>query len=300
MNRDNILLLIWLFPFLALGCCRETTGRQAGVSFTDRLGRQVIVDSLPRRIVSFAPNLTEMVYALNGQDKLVGVTSWCNYPPQAKDKPSVGDYLHPNWERLVWLRPDLVLLVAQDKSNILAKLSSLNINAVAFRSETAKDIFAEIDLLGQILDRQRQADSLNHALMDRLDSIRRRVAEIPPDSRPRVFAEISAQPLMSGSHQSFLGQLIQLAGGVNIAGDLGQPYAPINPESVIRSQPDVILILHPQALPQDVKRRWGWSHLPAVKKGRVHSELDLDLLMRPGPRFVEAVEALHKIIYEKP
>ncbi len=249
------------------------------------------------RVISFAPSLTEMVYAINCQDRLVGVTSWCSYPPEAKSKTVVGDYASPNWERMASLKPDLVILVGSEKSPMLSRLKAMGIPAAVFHSETADDILGDIKLLGKMLGGQAAADSLVFRLRLQMDSLSRSVASIPSDQRPRVFAEISDRPLMTGGDQSFLGQLIAMAGGRNIFGNLPQDYAAVNPENVFQGRPDIILIMHPGATPSDVRDRLGWSAIPAVKSGRIVSGLDLDLLMRPGPRFTQAAWKLHQVFY---
>jgi iron complex transport system substrate-binding protein len=113
-----------------------------------------------------------------------------------------------------------------------------------------------------------------------------------------VFAEISSQPLMSANSRSYIGELVRLAGGVNIADSLPQLYGVINAETVVRQHPDIILVLHPQSSAAEVRRRLGWGGIPAVRQGRVYAGLDLDLLMRPGPRFVDAALALNRILYD--
>lgn len=288
-----------LLCLLLFSCGRpQVACRNEGFSFHDRLGRKVELEQRPQRIVSFAPNLTEMIYALGAEDKLIAVTAWCNYPPQARQKEIVGDYQSPNWEKMLSLKPDLVLLVGTEDSPILSRLKAHRIPAAVFRSETPADIVAEISLLGTLLDRPREADSLAQAIGSQLDSLQSAAAAVTAP-RPKVFAEIADRPLYTGNDRSFLGQLISLAGGENIAGDMTETYAAFNPELVIARKPDVILILHPGADAREVAKRPGWASIPAVKNGRLYYGFDLDLMMRPGPRFVQAAKALHRIFYEK-
>lgn len=291
----NVCILLAVLAFTA---CRPARPVPAGpVGFSDGLGRRVVLPAPPERIISFAPSLTEMTYALGGQDRLVGVTAWCNHPPQAGNKPKVGDYSAPGWERIVSLKPDLVILVGTERSPMIDRLKALGIPSAAFRSESVEDVMGEISLLGKILGRTPQADSMAALLRARLDSLRPMVDTIAPGKRPRVFAEISDRPLMTGSDQSFLGQLIALAGGVNIFANLNESYAAVNPELVAGGKPDVILILHPGTSPAEVEKRIGWASIPAVKNGRIVANFDLDLVMRPGPRLAEAALMLHHALY---
>ncbi len=290
-------LLIILLAAVFCSCRPGRPVRNEALEFTDGLGRRLALSRRPERIVSFAPSLTEMVYALGAGDRLVGVTSWCTFPPQARSKTVVGDFSNPNWERIVSLRPDLVILVAGERSPILSRLRALGIPAAAFRSESVDDVTSDAGTLGRLLGREAASDSLVALILSGLDSLRMQVAGVPPADRPRVFAEISDRPLVTAGPGSFLGQLIELAGGTNVAGRVGEPYAAVDPETVVRGRPDVILVLHPDPSPDEVRRRLGWSSVPAVRNGRIVTGLDLDLVLRPGPRLAQAARKLHEVIY---
>lgn len=290
-------LLLLLAASSLISCRSNRPPADVGFEFTDGLGRRVALAGMPERIITFAPSLTEMVFALGGEGRLVGVTAWCNYPPRAKYKPAVGDYNSPNWERMAALRPDLVLLVGSADSPMLPRLEALGIPAAVFRSETFEDIRRDLALVGELLGRKALALALSESLRLQADSLRTAVGSIPADRRPRVFAEIADRPLMTGSDRSFLGQLIALAGGRNVAGDMPQDYAAVDPEMVVDRKPDIILVLHPGTSLGEVSGRIGWSSIPAVKNGRIVTGLDLDLLMRPGPRFPLAARSLFEVFH---
>lgn len=295
--RHQIKLLLCLLATAAIGCGHHNNSTTEAFSFHDGLGRRLSLTRAPQRIISFAPSLTEMVYAIGGDGKLVGVTAWCDHPPQARSKPVVGDYSSPNWERLASLKPDLVLLVGSTDSPMLSRLEGMGIPAAVFRSESFEDIYSDLAILGAILDRKQEARRLASSIRRQVDSLRTMTGSIPLDRRPRVFAEIADRPLMTGSDKSFLGRLIALAGGINIASEMLQDYAAINPEMVIVKKPDIILILHPGTSTEEVRNRIGWSSIPAVKKDRIVDGLDLNLLMRPGPRFPRAARILFEVFY---
>lgn len=288
-----------LFASLAVlsGCRSERADRAGHFDFTDGLGRRLTLAEAPSRIISFAPSLTEMAYALGGDEKLVGVTAWCDYPPQARSKPEVGDYTSPNWERMAALKPDLVLMVGSADSPMLPRLEALGIPAAVFRSEGVEDVLGDMEALGRILDRGPESRRMVARLRRETDSLRAAADLLPMAGRPRVFAEIADRPLMTGSGRSFLGQLITLAGGINVAGDMLQDYAAVNPEDIIIKKPDIILVLHPGTTAEEVRGRIGWSTVPAVKKSRIVTGLDLNLLMRPGPRFPQAAKALFEVFH---
>lgn len=299
---DRIIIrIVGFFSLLAvmpLTSCRPARPMPPGAAkFVDGLGRPVKLKGEPQRIVSFAPSLTEMVFALGGEGRLAGVTSWCDYPPQAKSKPALGDYNSPNWERIAALKPDLVLLVGSEDSPMLPRLKAMDIPAAVFRSETLDDIHRDLAVLGDLLGRKDRALALSESLRFQAESLRIAVGSIPMGRRPKVFAEIADRPLMTGSDRSFLGQLISLAGGRNVAKDMLQDYAAIDPEKVVEQKPDIILVLHPGTTVDDVRRRIGWSSLPAVQQSRIITGLDLNLLMRPGPRYPQAARALYQVFY---
>jgi iron complex transport system substrate-binding protein len=299
---QNILITVMLLclPLLA-GCGqRRKAAEQAGlVSVTDDAGRAVSVTPHPGRIISFAPSITELVYALGGEGRLAGVTAWCNYPPQARRKPSVGDYANPNLERIAALQPDLVLMIGSRQSPILGKLEALGIPVIVLSPESTQAISGDIRLLGRLLDRQRQADSLVSAIDAGIRRLAEEVANIPLGQRPKVFVEIADQPLMTAGGGSFVGQLVAMAGGINVCAGLPQPYGVVNAETVIKERPDVILILHPAVTAKQLAQRIGWQGVPAVMNHRVREGFDLDVLLRPGPRYIQGARALHGALYGK-
>lgn len=289
--------ILLVLATIVAGCGQHQEKGPGLFTFRDGVGRQLSLGHAPQRVISFAPSLTEMVYTIGGDDKLVGVTAWCDWPPSARSKPTVGDYANPNWERLTALKPDLVLLIGSADSPMLARLENLGIPTAVFRSESFEDIYGDLVILGAIFGRQAQAQALADSLHRLADSLASAVEALPASRKPKVFAEIADRPLMTGNDHSFLGRLIALAGGVNIAGDMHQDYAVINPEEVIAQKPDIILVLHPGTKAEELRNRIGWSSIPAVKQGRIVDGLDLNLLMRPGPRFPQAARILFEAFH---
>lgn len=294
----NILLI-----FIALAALAGCTGgdlkpeHRNTLPITDGLGRSVSLAPVPSRIISMAPNLTEMVYALGAGSRLVGVTAWCNYPPEARTKPVVGDAVSANLEMIVSLEPDLVLMVGTAQTPLLPKLEGLNIPVLVFNPSSPEDIGRTIGTLGHALGRRAGADTLLEQMARQIEDLRSRVSVIPWESRPRVFAEISSNPLMTAGRNSFVGRMITLAGGRNIMGDLDADYAVVNPELVVQRRPDMILVLHPQADQRQVSSRIGWKSIPAVANGRIYDDLDMDVVLRAGPRYISGLKELHRRMY---
>ncbi len=269
------------------------------LTVTDDIGRTVTLSKTPDRVISFAPNVTEMIYALHADDKLIGITAWCNYPPQSSEKEVVGDATTANLERILALKPDLAVIVGTKNTPILFKLGALKIPVVVLNPVSIDDISQDLKLLSVVLNKKEAADSLLNVIGTALKEIKSSLEMIPPGKRPKVYAEISSQPLMTAGNMGLVGQMIDQAGGENIMSDIGQDYAVINPEIVIQRRPDIILILHPQTDKKRLAERIGWQNIPAVKNKKVFDDLDLDIILRAGPRSVMGLKELNRIFYEK-
>ncbi|MBI5806476.1 cobalamin-binding protein [candidate division TA06 bacterium] len=290
--------LYYIFLLLLLGCSTQPRPHNEGaLVVTDDLGRTVSLSKAPLRIISFAPSLTEMVYALGGGDRLTGITAWCNWPPQAKEKTVVGDMMSPNFERMVSLKPDLALMIGSRPSPLLKKFEALNIPVLCFKDETVADIQRAVKMLGMILDCPSRADSLNREMDLQLAVIKAAVDQVPMNQRPKVFAELGSSPLFAAGDSSFIGQMIALAGGINVNGSIPSSYAAVNPELVVKGDPDIIIVLHPQTGKEQIRQRVGWQNISAVKSGKIYPGLDQDVILRPGPRFTEGLKILHGIFY---
>ena len=290
----NILFMIALAVAVA-GCSRQHRPAPT-YSVTDDAGRTVAFAAAPQRIVALAPSATELVFALGRGDRVVGVTAWCDYPPQAKQLPQVGDAASVNPEKLLALRPDCAIMVGTRQSPALATLESLHIPTVVLDPKSPADVIHDLRLLGTALSCSTTADSLARQLQTSLNEIWTQT-QLTQAQRPFVFAEIGINPLYTASDDSYIGRMIALAGGRNIAGKMGPEYAAINAEAVIAANPDVILVLHPAAKAAEVSRRIGWAGIGAVRNNRVYDNIDLDVVLRPGPRFVQGLRELHGILY---
>jgi iron complex transport system substrate-binding protein len=269
------------------------------LTVTDDIGRAVILSKTPDRVISLAPNVTEMIYALQAEDKLVGVTAWCNYPPRTREKEIIGDATTANLERILSLKPDLAIMVGTSNTPILAKLEALKIPALVLNPASLEDISNDIRLLSVVFNKQPVADSLLTVISTTLNNMKSSLEMILPGKRPKVYAEISSQPLMTAGQTGLVGRLIDRAGGENIMSDIGRDYAVINPELVIQRRPDIILVLHPQTDKKHLAERIGWQNIPAVKNKKVFDHLDLDIILRAGPRSVMGLKELNRIFYEK-
>jgi iron complex transport system substrate-binding protein len=268
----------------------------ASRTFVDDLDRKLYLAKPPTRIVSLAPSVTEILFAIGLDQEIVGVTPFCDYPPQAQGKPKVG-YVQPNLEALVALRPDLVLAPREFlRADILSKLEQLKISIFVLDAKTLDDIPSHIQTIGRMVERGPAADRLATDLRRQVAEIKRRVSDLP---RPRLLYVLHSQPLITVGPGSFIHQLIDLAGATNVAGRAKVPYPRLNMEEVLKEDPEVLVFPQgkTEGVPQSEQDLWRrWSAMTAVKQGRLH-QVPSDLLNRPGPRIVQGLEALARVVH---
>ncbi len=243
------------------------------------------------RVVSLVPSVTEVVYALGVEKALVGNTNQCDFPEPARAGYKVGDFMTPDLERIIALKPTLVFLTLPIHQQLLVRLGELRIPTYVSRPTDIPAVFREIDSVGTLLGRPARAESLVASMRARLDAL-------PAFAdTPRLYVEISGTPLMTAGGGTFINELVARAGGRNVFESALQEYPVIDAEAVLKADPQVILLLHPDMCAQDVWQRVGWQRISAVMDGRVYDDLDEDLFFRPGPRIVEGVLLLARLLH---
>ncbi len=260
------------------------------LTITDALGRAVTLARQPQRIVSLAPSVTEILFALDLDDRVVAVSDADDYPPdRVKGKPRVGG-VAVNVEMVVGLRPDLILGIASLQRGLLDRLRSLQMPVVAVDAHDLGEVYAQIRTIGRLTDRDLMAQRLVSEMQARAAT----VAAAVHSRRPlRVYLELWAEPLIAAGGGTFMDDLIRRAGGTNILSDLvGWPQ--VAAETIIARNPEVIVVTYPGRIP--VLRRRGWSAVAAVRSGRV-AEMGSALVSRPGPRIVLGLEQLARILH---
>lgn len=253
------------------------------------------------RIISVTPSTTEIACALGLIDNLVGVSTFCDYPPEVKGKEKVGSFSEPNIEKIISLKPDLVLATGLEQAETVLKLKKMNINVFTVDPGNFNELFACIKEIGRLCGREPQADVLIGKMRNSLANISEKVGLIKEQDRPRAYLEIWYDPIMTAGNGSFVGEMITIAGGINIASDAPRPFSQFSPELIIKRNPDVIILGYMSAgVPAAgaVSRRLGWRDINAIRYGRVYDDIDSDLLFRPGPRLVRGAEELYKRFYK--
>lgn len=261
----------------------------------DGFGNKVTIEKQPTRIISLAPSHTEILFALGLNDEIVGVTTYCNYPEEAKAKERVGDAFNLNLEKILELDPDLVIQYGPGKEDVNNRLTESGIAVLSYLPESVDEVISLIEELGSVTNTMVQAEAITVDMISKRDYITNKVSNV--DKKATVFFEIWDEPLQAAGPGSFVDELIRLAGGENIASDAESAYAQFDLEQLIERNPEVYLMsedLETKTI-ESVKLRPGFSELSAVQNDRIYI-LD-PLISIPGPRIVDGLELIAKSIY---
>jgi iron complex transport system substrate-binding protein len=238
------------------------------------------------RIVSLTPNLTELIFALEAGPQVVGVTANDHFPKQVEELPEVGG-LQLDYEALLHLRPDLVVFDPALHASHLPQLKKLGLPLKALPTQSLDDLLAAIPELGRQLNREAAAQKLLEQLHRQLEQVDQRRARY--SRRPKAVVEIWLDPLSVAGSQSYVGQLMERAGFENAIKQTGYPSLSL--EELLRLDPEVLILTQPKA--KELAQRPVWKELRAVREGHV-LEIAEDLMVRPGPRFVEALQQMQE------
>src|SRR3989338_2062796 len=254
-----------------------------------------------QRFISLAPAITEILFALGLKDEVVGVTTFCNYPPETKSIEKVGTFSEPSIEKIVSLRPDLIFATGLEQDNVVNQLKQLNLKVYVSDPKNIEELLESIRQIGRLTNKQEQALVLIEGIQHSILQIQNKVKQIPEEKKPKVFIEIWHDPLMTAGHGSFVDELITLAGGVNIAYDTPRAYGYFSAENVIERNPDCIIFgyMDDPGSQNQASRRLGWNQINAVKNNRLHNDINPDLIFRPGPRLVNGLEEIYQRLHNK-
>jgi iron complex transport system substrate-binding protein len=280
----NWFLAALLSMALVLTAC-SPTGQTPVINYVfDDLGRLVAINGTPQRIISLAPSNTEILFALGLGDRVVGVTDYCDYPPEALNKTKVGGYANPDIEKIVALNPDLVLVAYGTPMDVINNLVGLGLTVYGIKTTDLDDLLNDIRRVGEITDKEVEAQTLTSAMESRIQAVTNQTEEL--EQRPRVFYIVWHDPLWTAGSGTFINELIEKAGGVNIFGNItGYPMVSI--EDVLARDPEIIIA-------SEWSYDWAMNATElastnASQTGRIYT-LDDDLVQRPGPRLVEGLE----------
>lgn len=298
VNKVGIVVILLLASLFLLTCrSSDSVASSNGTTsasvpmrqVTDDLGRTILIPTKITRVVSLAPNLTENIFAVGAGDRLVGVTTFCNYPEQAKEIAKIGDTMTPNMETIVALKPDVVFV--STASQIEAFMKTLEQNGIAVyvtNPMSVEEVFAGLHKLDSIFMNE---DIVSvESLRGRVSNIQERVASERP---AKVFVQISKEPLFTIGKAAFVNDLLRIAGGESVTANVESAYPKLSKETASALNPEAIILSDSEdnREPND-----AFKSSPAVKNGRVY-KVNADILSRPGPRLVDALEQIARQLH---
>jgi iron complex transport system substrate-binding protein len=295
-GKRMVLISLSVIPLLFL-VFSFSVSNSATRTLKDEVGREVTFPFAPKRIVSLAPNITEILFSLGLDKEIVGVSIHCNFPQKARSKVRVGSYINLNYEKITSVTPDLIIATgAGNTRGMVDRLEQLGFPTYVIHPKNFEDILESIIHIGQVVNREKEARVIIEGMRKR----RQRVIELTKGlPRPRVFIQIGEAPIVTAGKGSFADDLIRIAGGENIAEKEKQVYPRFGMEEILKRSPEVILIssMNPKGDYQKILQEWNrWKTIPAVRDGRVHI-MDSDLIDRPSPRIIDGLEELASILH---
>ena len=283
------LILLLMFTAACEGTHVTPQGRVIR-TVQDDLGRSVKLPGRIERIVSLAPSMTEMVFAAGAGDRLVGVTTYCNFPEEAKAIEKVGDTQTPNIERVIALKPDVIFVsTASQLEAFMTTLDRQGIAVYVMDARSIGEVIGNLQTLGKLLGTENTADPLASALRSRVEAVENTSG---PESSQRVFIQISNEPLFTIGTDSFLTEVVRLAGGRSVTEEIPTAYPKLSKETASAMNPNVIILSDSD---DNQEPNPVFKNSDAVRSGRVF-RINADIVSRPGPRLVDATEQISRLI----
>jgi iron complex transport system substrate-binding protein len=301
VKKVSLVIALVILLTALLTSCGQTTTTTGPTTVTDQMGRTVnLTTNQPQRIISLSPSNTEILYALGLADRIAGVCNYSDFPAEAANKPSVGAYDKPDFEKLVSLNPDLVLGNIEHEHTIMPQLESKGIPVLGINPKSINGVMDSITLIGKVTGKDKEAAAMVKDLQSRIERVTNKTKNLADSQKPRVFYIIWNDPLWTTGANTFHDELIQMAGGVNIAHNL-DGYADISLETVVADNPQIIIAGVGMGTGEDVPFDYAKTE-PRLKdtEARVNNQVfsvNMDTASRPGPRLVDALEDFLAIIH---
>lgn len=271
----------------------STTGH---LLFTDSKNRISVIPNNPQRIISMAPSITEILYELEVEDRLVGATDYCNYPAEASQKTSVGGFSTPNLEVIASLNPDLIIAATYEAEKV-QQLSSMGVPVIIILAYSLDDIINNIGIIGGLVNATAKATEVTSDLKNRMNAITSKTSTLNESDKIKCYFEVWETPIVAGGG-TFINDMIQKAGGVNIFADQTLEWPAVSNEVVISRNPEAIFITEHSApwYSMSVCERTGYNAIDACKNNRIYVCND-DVYLRPGPRIIDALGEMTQYLH---
>ena len=271
----KIVLFLFVAVILLAGCSKSEK----------QVGERYIVTS---------PEIAEIIYLLQGAENIVGVTIECDYPAKLQEIEKVGNFGKVNFEKIISLDPTIVFTSGLEQELLTTELEKLQIPTAQFYPKSIDDMISSIREIGKLIGVEKRANFVADSMRTEIENISQNNSADPP----KVYVEIYNNPIMSVSDRSFVGEVIEKAGGNNIFAELPRDYSRVKAEDVINADPEIIILTcPPEVTAENIKIRKGWEVISAVKNDRIYTALDIDpdLIIRATPRVIEVMKQLQKI-----
>jgi iron complex transport system substrate-binding protein len=307
----KVMLCVALVTITCLAAaCTQITGEEPAtpptggdvfpLEIVDQVGRAVRIEKSPEKIISLAPSNTEILYALGLEDRLVGVTEYCDYPEAARQKPKIGGYSTVDIEKVVDTEPDLIFATKIHKDEVTPRLEGLGLAVVTLDPANVEEVMESINLIGRVTGKGEAASHLTAEMEGQVKAVTDKTSALAEGQRPRVFYVLWYDPITTVGAGNRINDLIIKAGGNNIAGDLPD-YPDMSLEAVISMNPQVIIADVGHGSGEDLNYQYALSEerfkdIDARQNNRVY-KIDSDLVSRPGPRIIEGLESFAKFIH---
>ncbi len=264
---------------------------------TDETGRKVKIPHFAKRIISLAPSITEILFALGLNEEIVGVTSFCDYPETASTKPRIGGFINPSIEKIVSLKPDLIIATRDgNRWETIHRLSDLGFSVYLINPKSFYGVMKAIHHIGVVVGREEESRKIIANMILKKEEI---VTHTKSFARPKVFFQIGYTPIITVGKGTLADDLIRLAGGNSISRDESVSYPLYSVETIISKGPEIIIMSSMESKRDylNLVKKWqNWTSIPAVKKNAIYV-VDSNLVDRSTPRIVEGLEALAKMIH---
>lgn len=293
MLRINLIVIVAVVVLVLVGALVWGLlggGETKKIVVMDDMDRELKLAGRPERVISLAPNVTEILFALGLDDMVVGVTTECDYPAQAREKRQVGD-INVDFEAVLEQEPDLIFMMG-GMEEARERLGELGLTVAVVDPKDLDEVMESIMWVARITEAEDTGTELVEDMQARIELVRERAGEF--EHEPTVFYEVWDEPLMAAGPGTFINALIREAGGKDIAQDMPQPWGVFSEEKLFLEDPEVILVSWHNY--EQVLKREGWQGLQAIKNERVEW-IDPDIIARPGPRIVDGLEAVQAAIF---
>lgn len=297
-----ISLIAVLFLSILAGCTNTPeTASSSPAAITDQTGRTVLLKGVPQRIVSLAPANTEILYALGLAERIVAVTDYCNYPPEAKQKPSIGGFSTPNIEEVVAKSPDLVLAANIHISKIVPQLEARGLTVLTLNPKTIDEVLDAIILVGKVTGKEKEAQNLISSMQKRIKAVTDKTGRLSLEQQPSTCFIVWHDPLTIAGSGTFHDELIEKAGGTNIGHALTGYSKDFSLENLVMANPEVIIAGVGMGTGEDkpvqfIQTESRLKNTAARQNNRIYS-INTDIVGRAGPRIVDALEQMAKYIH---